>query len=328
MGEKTTREIMEALAKPFAPEDLEWRLQKAFRQKMFGIAVPYVTNRAIQNRLDTVVGPENWYNQYQPWMRFTVKVRDKEDYKKWVDKEVVSQLCGISIYLPDQDRWICKWDGAEMTDIEPVKGGLSDSMKRCAVQWGIGRVLYELDKTIFVDIEEDRTGTLVIKESERAKLDREYLSLLKKLELTPMPPFGVRCELSHRLDPRDRPAGEKPKSVLPPAIPRRDSAPQTMGVTGLATPAPQQLFTPPGKQNDDYEFSIYAAKVEQGTNALNTHLVLVSRDGRRLNTFVRGSHPELIPGLKLAGTDLREMTTGATVYYLLRQYKIIEDKAA
>ena len=117
MGEKTTREIMEALAKPFAPEDLEWRLQKAFRQKMFGIAVPYVTNRAIQNRLDTVVGPENWYNQYQPWMRFTVKVRDKEDYKKWVDKEVVSQLCGISIYLPDQDRWICKWDGAEMTDI-------------------------------------------------------------------------------------------------------------------------------------------------------------------------------------------------------------------
>ena len=44
---------------------------------MRGIAVPYVTNRAIQNRLDEVVGPENWYNKYRPWIRFTVKVRTR-----------------------------------------------------------------------------------------------------------------------------------------------------------------------------------------------------------------------------------------------------------
>ena len=52
MEAKTTREMQAALAKPFAPEDLEWRLQNTNEEKMRGMAVPYVTNRAIQNRLD------------------------------------------------------------------------------------------------------------------------------------------------------------------------------------------------------------------------------------------------------------------------------------
>ena len=120
------REIQTALSKPFAPEDLEWRLQQTFEDKMRGIAVPYVTNRAIQNRLDESVGPENWYNSYKPWHGAGKKE---------------AQLCGIAIYFEGRG-FITKWDGAEDSDIEPVKGGLSDSMKRAAVQWGIGRVLY------------------------------------------------------------------------------------------------------------------------------------------------------------------------------------------
>ncbi|MEG2678654.1 MAG: Rad52/Rad22 family DNA repair protein, partial [Oscillospiraceae bacterium] len=64
MTEKSPREIQGLLAQPFAPEDLEWRLQTAMEEQMRGIAVPYVTNRAIMNRLDDVVGPENWRNEY------------------------------------------------------------------------------------------------------------------------------------------------------------------------------------------------------------------------------------------------------------------------
>ena len=52
MEQRDPRQIQAALSKPFAPEDLEWRLQQTFEEKMRGIAVPYVTNRAIQNRLD------------------------------------------------------------------------------------------------------------------------------------------------------------------------------------------------------------------------------------------------------------------------------------
>ena len=45
------------------------------------------------------------------------------------------------------DEWVTKWDGAENTDIEAVKGGLSGAMKRAAVQWGIGRYLYKLEES-------------------------------------------------------------------------------------------------------------------------------------------------------------------------------------
>ena len=58
MSERNSREIQQALAQPFAPEDLEWRLQNTIEDKMRGMAVPYVTNRAIQNGLDEVCGPE------------------------------------------------------------------------------------------------------------------------------------------------------------------------------------------------------------------------------------------------------------------------------
>ena len=39
------RELLSRLAAPFAAEDLEWRLQIAYEDRMQGIAVPYVTNR-------------------------------------------------------------------------------------------------------------------------------------------------------------------------------------------------------------------------------------------------------------------------------------------
>ena len=90
------------------------------------MALAYVTNRAIMNRLDEVCGPENW----------------KNEFKAAPDGGI---LCGISIKIGDE--WVTKWDGAENTDIEAVKGGLSGAMKRAAVQWGIGRYLYKLEES-------------------------------------------------------------------------------------------------------------------------------------------------------------------------------------
>lgn len=67
MAEMNPREMQQALAQPFAPEDLEWRIQTTSKDKTRGMAVPYVTNRAIQTRLDEVCGPDNWYNDFKPW---------------------------------------------------------------------------------------------------------------------------------------------------------------------------------------------------------------------------------------------------------------------
>jgi len=89
------------------------------------LAIPYITNRAIQQRLDDVVGAGCWQNEYKP------------------APNGEGVLCGISILIAD--KWVTKWDGAENTQIESIKGGLSNSMKRAAVQWGIGRYLYQLE---------------------------------------------------------------------------------------------------------------------------------------------------------------------------------------
>lgn len=119
---------LKELAAPFAAEDIEWRAQRADMSQRgpYAMVLAYVTNRAIQQRLDDVCSPENWCNEYKQGPQGGV-------------------LCGLSIQINNQ--WVTKWDGADNTDIEKIKGGLSDSMKRAAVQWGIGRYLYKLEAT-------------------------------------------------------------------------------------------------------------------------------------------------------------------------------------
>ena len=122
------------LTAPFKASDVEWRIARSGIKdgKPWGMCLAYITNRAIMDRLDEVVGPGAWRNEYQ----------------RWGDKGV---LCGLSIRggfegLDVVHSWVTKWDGAEETDIESVKGGLSAAMKRAAVQWGIGRYLYDLEE--------------------------------------------------------------------------------------------------------------------------------------------------------------------------------------
>jgi hypothetical protein len=74
-------------------------------------------------RLDKVVGPANWTNEFREGPGGGV-------------------ICKLSLCL--NGVWISKEDGADRTNIEATKGGLSGSMKRAAVQWGIGRYLYSL----------------------------------------------------------------------------------------------------------------------------------------------------------------------------------------
>lgn len=131
-------EITQKLKEPFDPFDIEWRVQQVGKTgagKMWAIVVPYVTNRAIQERLDEVCGVAGWTNEYK-----------ETPGGKGI-------LCGIAIKFQDKDsplghEWLTKWDGAEETAIEAVKGGLSSAMKRAAVQWGIVRYLYRLENAI------------------------------------------------------------------------------------------------------------------------------------------------------------------------------------
>lgn len=123
-------DLKEKLSAPFLPSEIEWRIGATNKDKTSGIALPYITNRAIMNRLDETVGITNWKNEFY--------IQDK------------SKICGISIRI--NNEWITKYDGADDTNIEATKGGISNAMKRAAVQWGIGRYLYKLP-TMWVGIE-------------------------------------------------------------------------------------------------------------------------------------------------------------------------------
>lgn len=154
MWQKTPEELRQALSAPFANGDIDWRVSVTTRDKDKGLAVPYVTNRAIQNRLDDTVGIDGWQNQFVPW------------------KEGKAQLCGISIYFGQQKQWLTKWDGADDSDFESVKGGLSDSMKRAAVEWGIGRYLYGMTQA-WVRIEQHGKSFTIVND-ERPRLDQAH----------------------------------------------------------------------------------------------------------------------------------------------------------
>lgn len=294
MAKKDPKSIHEELMKPFAAEDLGWRLQKAFenRGQMSGIAVPYVTNRAIMNRLDSVVGPENWYNDFKPWHA----VGKKE-----------SQLCGISIYF-DGRGFITKWDGAEDSDIESVKGGLSDSMKRAAVQWGIGRTLYNMD-TVFVEVEQ-RGRSWVIKKTQRAKLDKAYLDMLSAMGLKPVSAGGVQSLLEND----DAEPEDLPKRTSTPAIPAGDAQP---------VPKPQQTSEKKPGTLPKTACVVTDMRMQKGMQSTTTVLKLKNAEGKEISAFAQGEHPMLVPGTVLVNTKLTTRKQDSVTYYVLESYDIL-----
>lgn len=119
---------LERLDEEFGLNDLEWKVQTCgcnSSGRFWAIVVPYVTNRAIMRTLDEVFGKLNWQNTFE-------EIRGK------------GVRCGIGVLNPDTNEWIWKYDGADETQIESTKGGISSAMKRTAVQWGIGRHLYTM----------------------------------------------------------------------------------------------------------------------------------------------------------------------------------------
>lgn len=140
MTHVTDEELIEALKEPFSSNELDWRMQRADSGKdgrPYASLVAYIDARAIQNRLDEVCGAGGWWNQAPQYS---------------LSGKGVNQ--GITIKLPETGE-VTKWDGADETAIEAVKGGLSSAFKRSAVLWGIGRYLYDIE-IAYVNLQKER----------------------------------------------------------------------------------------------------------------------------------------------------------------------------
>lgn len=107
--------ILEQLKNPFDPKLVKFR-------PTGGRNAAYIDARDVMKRLDDVMGPENWQDNY----------KDVND----------GFVCELTLRIDGE--WITKSNGANRTKVEPTKGGISNSLKRAAVNWGVGRYLYYL----------------------------------------------------------------------------------------------------------------------------------------------------------------------------------------
>lgn len=181
------------LSKPFPPEDIEWRVGNISRDGSKCSLLAYITSRAVMDRLDAVVGPENWKDEYHPSPL-------GNGYE-----------CRLSIRMGD-GSWITKVDGAEPTQIESIKGAYSDSLKRAAVKWGIGRYLYRLPLN-FVPLKDK--GEVYV----RTKTGAKYA--------TPKPLPEWALPITMRRNPEDLvPVSEVPDKVPPGKKPKKKASPK------------------------------------------------------------------------------------------------------
>jgi hypothetical protein len=146
---KSVKLIEKALHEPFSPSDIQWRIQSSGiskEGKPWGKILAYVDNRAIIKRLDEIFGFDGWENEYIHLPGMVTQNPDTRNQQ--VMKQFITNagfICRLRVRMGE--NWITKEEVAGCTNIEAIKGGASDSMKRVGKMFGIGRYLYEIGET-------------------------------------------------------------------------------------------------------------------------------------------------------------------------------------
>jgi hypothetical protein len=123
-----------ALKAPFDPREVQWRVGSVNKDKTRGTALAYVEARAVMKRLDSVFGPSGWSFELRP-----------------VEGGFIGRL---TVTWPS-GKVTVREDAGASSDMEPLKGGASDALKRAAVSLGVGRYLYYLP-TKWVDLKDGK----------------------------------------------------------------------------------------------------------------------------------------------------------------------------
>lgn len=112
------------LLKAETPKDrVKFRIGRKYANNQRAHMLAYVDARYVQDRLDDVIGAENWSNSFEV-----------------IDNTL---FCSITVVFPD-GKVVTKTDCGTESNVEKEKGEASDAFKRAAVMLGIGRDLYDL----------------------------------------------------------------------------------------------------------------------------------------------------------------------------------------
>ena len=274
-------EIIKRLREPFTSKEIEWKIQVTTQDKQRGMAVAYLDARAVQRWLDDTVGPFNWKNVYSLW-------HDN------------SQICGISIFHEDRKEWVTKFDGAENSDFEPIKGGLSDSFKRAATVWGIGRYLYEMEG-VWVEIE-TRGRSFAIKQSEYGRLEREYNAMLGRISGEKQAQQGTPA----RQTQPTQAANARQTQAAPAANTRQgQAAPTANARQTAASPA--------------YDYKVRSIRPSGKSSQF---LEMVDRSGTVVKAYIRATDQSIKAGTCLNNVQIEKKNGNYGEYNLISGYQM------
>jgi len=281
-----TEKQIEMLKQPFAAGEVQWRLTLTTQNQngpgFVGLAVPYLDSRAIQKRLDSVIGADNWQNT------FKVVSTGKAD-------EPTAHICTISIYNAERNEWVSKSNGAGNTDIEPIKGGMSDALKRAASMWNIGRYLYEFE-AVWVDVEMKGKSKVIAKKSQ-TKLDGIYNNTVERL----FPRVSTA--------PKNNPQAQRqpqPQQNTPPPVPAVHQQPQR---------APQYA-PPPAPPVNTTIYTVVNATPNKD------HTIIDLWDGTKaLKAYFKGT-AQVAKNQRITNAVLIEKGAEGSRYYILESFNI------
>jgi hypothetical protein len=234
--------VMKKLAAPFDPSEVKWKPQVVSGNRAMAIA--YVDARVIQDRLDDVLGSQNW----------------QDDYDCLPDGCVV---CRLRLRLGEE--WITKVDvggPSEQPDGgDRMKAAFSESLKRAAVKFGIGRYLYRLPQQ-WVDYDPQK---------------RQFL----RTPSLPVSALPVREEEAAASSTKDRQAGpakngtSKPRPTQP--APARQSDQELPAATGRAgsrpsAPAPRTAPARPAARLGSHALPANGAELQKRLSDYDTRL--------------------------------------------------------
>lgn len=129
--------VISRLAEPFPVEELKWL--PAFGIKEAGkptAVLAYVDARMVVDRLNTVIGAENWSDEYETVSIETTAVNKKD--KTSQDVKYGGIQCTLTIL------GVSKSDVGMPSFSDELKGAYSDSLKRAAVKFGVGEYFYRM----------------------------------------------------------------------------------------------------------------------------------------------------------------------------------------
>lgn len=169
------------LRAPFDPADVDFRPQGKPSGNGNVQVVAYVDARTVMARLDEACGPDGWSFTWEP-----IHI---------ANGQVQIAKGRLTIH------GVVREDVGEASNFDPSKGCISDTLKRVAVQFGVARYLYDIERTwVRVNGNSDRLSDEAIARlraalprpdgTTPAPVQQTFVAKPKPLQPPPMPQYN------------------------------------------------------------------------------------------------------------------------------------------